>query len=74
MRTRYIERVYPALPLNSAEAELSRDFEIYYQAIHSYPDHFARTHVTFEKHLSKMLALLETGSQDSGREYFKVAS
>ncbi|HVO64603.1 MAG TPA: hypothetical protein VMT53_27020 [Terriglobales bacterium] len=74
MRTRHIGKVYPAVPFDIVESELSRELEIYYQAIHSYPDHFARTRLTFQRHLMNMMGMVQTGSQGSASECLKSAS
>ena len=74
MQARHIGKVYPAMSFDIAESELSRELEIYFQAIHSYPDHFARTRVTFQRHLMNMMGVVQTGSECNGSEYLKSAS
>jgi hypothetical protein len=74
VQVRQVGKVYPAMSFDVPESELSRELEIYYQAIHSYPDHFARTRVTFQKHLMNMLGVVQAGSERSRSEYLKSAS
>jgi len=73
VQARYIGKIYPAMSFDIGEPELSRELEIYYQAIHSYPDHFARTHVTFQRHLLNMMGVVQS-SGSSGSECLKSAS
>ena len=72
VRTRHIRKVYPTMPFNIVESELSRELEIYYQAIYSYPDHFARTRLTFEQHLLNMMSVVQTAQID-GSECMRSA-
>jgi hypothetical protein len=66
VRTRHIRKVYPPMPFNIAQTELSRELEVYYQAIHSYPDHFARTRLTFQRHLLNIMGIVHVASADAG--------
>lgn len=73
MRTRQIRKTYPAMPFDIAEAKLSRELELYYQAIHSYPDHFARTRLSFQRHLLNIMNVVNV-PESSGAECMKSAS
>ena len=74
VRTRHIRKVYPPMPFDIGDTELSRELEIYYQAIHSYPDCFARTRVTFQEHLLNMMGVVPPLSQAADTECMKPAS
>jgi hypothetical protein len=74
VRTRQIREVYPPIPFDIAESELSRELEIYYQAIHSYPDHFARTRLTFQQHLLNIMGVVQAASRGAEAECMKSAS
>lgn len=74
MRTRHIRKMYPPMPFDIAQSELAQELEIYYQAIHSYPDHFARTRLTFEQHLLNIMSVEQPASQGAEAECMKSAS
>lgn len=74
MRSRHILKLYPPMPFAIAESELSRELEIYYEAIHSYPDHFAKTRLTFEQHLLNIMGVVQAASQGTGADCMKSAS
>lgn len=74
MRSRHIRNIYPPMPFDIAESELSRELEIYYQAIHSYPDHFARNRLSFQRHLLNIMGAVHTATQDAGAECMKSVS
>jgi hypothetical protein len=74
VRARHIRKLYPAIPFDMAETELSQELEIYYQAIHSYPDHFARTRLSFQQHLLNIMDGARTQCDASGSERMKSAS
>jgi len=59
---------------NLAEIELSREFEVYYQALYSYPDHFAKTGVSFQRHLLNVMGMVQSASQSAAPEYLKTVS
>ncbi len=65
MSTRHIHKTYPAVPFNVAESQLCRELQAYYEAIHSYPDLFAKTGVSFQAHL---LNVMNNAQQQSGGE------
>lgn len=74
MRTRHIRKVYPAMPFDIGDTELSRELEIYYQAIHSYPDCFARSRVSFQQHLLNIMGVSHPVSRGAEPECMKPAS
>ncbi len=74
MRARHIRKLYPRMPFDMAETELSQELEIYYQAIHSYPDHFARTRLSFQQHLMNIMDGARTDLDGAGSERMKSAS
>ena len=74
MRSRHIRKVYPPMPFDIAGSELPRELEIYYQAIYSYPDHFARTRITFQQHLLNVMGLVQESSPEAGPDCMKSAS
>jgi hypothetical protein len=55
MSARQTRKTFPATPFDIAEAQLSRELDAYLKAINSYPDHFARTGLTFEQHLLNVI-------------------
>jgi hypothetical protein len=62
------------MPFAIGESELSRELEIYYQAICSYPDHFARTRLTFEQHLLNIMGVMQAAPPFDTSECMKSAS
>ncbi len=68
VRSRHVRKVYPSMPFDLAESELARELELYYQAIHSYPDHFAKSRLTFQRHLFNMMNVVEAGARSQGAD------
>lgn len=72
MLARHIRKTQAAVPFNVAESQLRLELEIYFEAIHSYPDHFARTGVSFQRHLLNVICAASGQGQSS--EPLKSAS
>jgi len=53
MSTHDICKLHPALP--TAESQLCQELLAYYEAIQSYPDYFAKTRVSFQRHLLNVI-------------------
>ena len=49
------------------EREVRQEIEIFLRALSSYPDRFAREHLSFEQHLFSMAASPEQDSEDRRR-------
>jgi hypothetical protein len=74
MRARHIRKTYPMMPFEIVESELSRELEAYYQALYSYPDHFAKTGVSFQRHLLNVMGVVQAASQSGGPENLMTVS
>jgi hypothetical protein len=74
VQTSHVRKAYPPMPFDIAESELSQELEIYYQAIHSYPAHFARTRMSFQQHLLNIMCMVQAASEAAGPERMKPAS
>ena len=59
MSTQEIRKTYPVAPFEVAESQLCQELQAYYKAIQSYPDHFARERLTFQKHLLNVICSVQ---------------
>lgn len=55
MLNRQIRKMYSGIPFEIAESQLSHELQAYFQAIHSYPAHFAKSRVSFQRHLLNVI-------------------
>ena len=75
MPTRDDRSKYPASPFDIAESQLCQELEAYYEAIHTYPDHFAQTPMSFQEHLLHIIcAGREQATAVSEPDHLKSAS
>lgn len=74
MSTRHIRKTYPAMPFDISKSELSEELQAYFEAIHSYPDRFAKTRVSFQEHLLNILCAAHTQTHNHGSERVQSVS
>ena len=72
MSARQTRKPLPAMPFDVAEAQLCQELQAYLQAINSYPDQFAQTGLTFEKHLLNVITGVNSLTRRNSR--MKAAS
>jgi hypothetical protein len=73
MPTRHIRKMYPAVPFDIAESDLARELQAYYQAIYSYPDRYAKTRMSFQRHLLHVILAFH-GQSRADAEHLKSVS
>jgi hypothetical protein len=73
MSTRHIHGSHSSTSGDDSGAQLSQELQAYYEAIHSYPDRFAKTGESFQKHLLHVMDVEAQGLRNTGRENLKSA-
>jgi hypothetical protein len=74
MSTRHIRKIYSTVPFETAETQLCQELQAYFEAIHSYPERFAKAPVSFQEHLLNVICSAGTASRADQHERREAAS